>query len=70
MSDIELTPEESAVLRAVLSKLSVRERTGEVGIIHGADRFVSTQLILKKSEREKLTAAALKLGARVQSDRS
>lgn len=62
MADLKLTSDEAAVIRAVLSKLTVRTRTGEVGITHGANRFVSTQLCLSKSDRARLGAAAAKLG--------
>lgn len=59
-----LTAEESDVLRAVAGRLSIRKRTGEVGILHGMERFVSTQLCLKKKERQALDSALEKLGLR------
>lgn len=64
MPEVKLTSEEIAVLRSTLSKFSVRGRTGELGVLHGLDRFVSTQLILKKSDRDALNAIAAKVGLR------
>jgi hypothetical protein len=62
MSEVKLTSDEAAVLKSVLAKLAIRQRTGEVGIMHGADRFVSSQNILSKQERESLKAVANKVG--------
>lgn len=62
MAEVKLTSDEVAVLRAAVSKLCIRGRTGELGIVHGADRFVSTQLILKKQDRTVLNAIANKVG--------
>jgi hypothetical protein len=63
MPDVRLSPEEAAALRTVLQALVVKRRTGELGIVHGAGRFVSTQRIYRKPELEALQAAARKLGA-------
>jgi hypothetical protein len=65
MSDTKLSPEELQVLRAVLVPLVIKSRTREVGILHGMDRFVSTQVILKKKDLDVLDAAAKKLGLSV-----
>ena len=62
MSDVRLTAEEAEVLRRVLRTIAVRRRTGEVGVVHGMNRFVSTNQPLKQQERELLNAAARKLG--------
>jgi hypothetical protein len=62
MTETKLTPEETVVLKAILAKLAIKSRTGEIGIMHGADRFVSSQLALKKPDRELLTSIAKKLG--------
>jgi hypothetical protein len=62
MPETKLTADEAQVLRGVLSALVIRTRTGELGIVHGAERFVSTQRTLKKAERDALDAAARKLG--------
>jgi hypothetical protein len=62
MAETKLTSEETEVLAALLRRTVLRERSGEVGVVHGLDRFVSTGLILKKAERTALDAAASKLG--------
>ena len=62
VTEVRLRDEEAKALRAALASLCVKSRTGEVGIMHGADRFVSTQRVLKKPELESLDAAARKLG--------
>lgn len=62
MPDIKVTTEEATVLKAVLARLAIRSRTGEVGIVHGMDRFISSQLILKRGERELLAVLAAKVG--------
>ena len=64
MPDIKLTPEEAQALRAALGRFAIRARTGELGIVHGADRFVSTQLCLRKPDKEALNSVAAKLGIR------
>lgn len=62
MAETKFTAEETEVLRAVLSVMVIKRRTGELGIMHGAERFVSTQRSLKKADREALDAAARRLG--------
>lgn len=62
MSDTKLTSEELEILRTVLSPLVVKARTGELGIIHGMDRFVSTQMTLRKKELNVLDSVLKKLG--------
>lgn len=62
MTEVKLTAEEAGILRVALANLAVRARTGELGIIHGADRFVSTNTCLKKRHREVLNRLAVKLG--------
>jgi hypothetical protein len=59
---VTLTEDEVSVLREVISRLVVRDRTGELGIPHGLGRFVSTHLRLKKTDRVSLDAAARKIG--------
>ena len=60
--EARLTTDESQALRTVLTVLSLRSHTGEVGLMHGLDRFVSSQVILKKCDLDILDAAARKLG--------
>lgn len=62
MSEIKLSTEEAQALRTTLSTLVARDRTGELGILHGLERFVSTQRIFTKAERAALDTAARKLG--------
>ena len=62
MSEVRLTPEEAAALRAALSALVVKARTGELGIVHGAGRLVSTQRIFRRPQLDALDAAARRLG--------
>ena len=57
-----LDKDEAEMLRAILSKVVVEKRTGQVGILHGADRFVSTQVVLKKDDRALLDKLARKIG--------
>ena len=57
-----LTDSESAALARAVRHLVVRARTGEVGVLHGAERFVSTQDCFKKEDRKSLEAALVKLG--------
>jgi len=61
-SPTSLDPDEAELVRLILSKVVVEKRTGQVGIVHGADRFVSTQLVLKKDGRALLDRVARKLG--------
>lgn len=62
MADIKLTEKEVQALRAALATLIFRARTGEIGIIHGANRFVSTDLCLRKVDKDVLNEAVAKLG--------
>ena len=62
MNEIKLTPEEVQALRAALQSLVIRHRTGELGIIHGADRFVGTTRSFSKIERAHLDSLARRVG--------
>jgi hypothetical protein len=62
MASIPLSDEEAKELRTVLSAICIRERTGEIGILHGMDRFVSTNICKKKKEVETLDAVAKRCG--------
>lgn len=42
MTEIKLTSDEVYILKAILSKLVIKGRTGEIGIMHGMDLFVSS----------------------------
>jgi hypothetical protein len=60
--DKQLASDESDVLKTILSALIVNNRTGEVGFIHGFNRFVGTKVILKKAQIGTLNSARLKFG--------
>lgn len=62
MASISLSDEEAKELRTLLSVVCIRERTGEIGILHGMDRFVSTNACRKKKEVEALDAVAKRCG--------
>jgi hypothetical protein len=62
MPSIVLNEEEAKELRTVLSLIQIRERTGELGVVHGLDRFVSTNVCKKKKEIETLDAVARRCG--------
>lgn len=62
MPEVKLTTEEAEALCLVLASVAVKQRTGELGIFHGLDRFVSTNRSLRKEQRTALDSAARKLG--------
>ena len=62
MAEIKITDDETQALKAMLSCLVLRYRTGELGLLHGADRFVSSQRTFNKQERAVIQAVAKKLG--------
>ena len=66
MSNVILTPSEAAALKRAASNLVVKNRTGELGISHGANRFVSTQDCFRKQDLDALNSAMTKLGITLQ----
>jgi hypothetical protein len=60
--EIKINNEEASLMRFVLDQLKVKQRTGEIGISHGLDRFVSTNHSFKKQELDKLDSIAKKFG--------
>ena len=62
MADVKITSDELQVLRTILSLLVIKSRTGELGICHGMDRFVSSQIILKKKDLELLDSLSKRVG--------
>ena len=60
--EIKLNPEEVSVLKEVLKHMKIRKRTGELGIMHGSDRFVSTNNAFKKHHLAILDQTAKKIG--------
>jgi hypothetical protein len=45
-----------------MASLVVKSRTGELGILHGIERFVSAQVILNKKDLDILDSMAKKMG--------
>jgi hypothetical protein len=62
MAQVILNDPESKQLARAVRHLTIRSRTGELGIVHGADRFVSTNDCFRKVELEQLELALRKLG--------
>jgi hypothetical protein len=62
MAEVRLTDEEAQALRRALQAFVARTRTGELGIMHGLDRFVSNQTTFRRPDLESLDSAARKLG--------
>jgi hypothetical protein len=62
MTEVKLTEEEAEALRVILSCLVLRDRTGELGMLYGADRFVSTHRTFRKPERAAVQSLAKKAG--------
>ncbi len=60
--NVILRQEEANAVADALRQLVISDRTGELGILHGMDRFVGTGVALKKPEREQLNAGARKIG--------
>ncbi|HPE57415.1 MAG TPA: hypothetical protein PK904_13495 [Bacteroidales bacterium] len=48
--EIKIKEKEVELLKMILRNLVVKSRTGEMGIIHGSDRFEMMNAILKKSD--------------------
>ncbi len=67
MAQVTLVDEEVEALRVALARLVVRERTGELGVLHGLDRFVGASECLRKPQRAALASVYrnLNLGLRV-----
>ena len=65
MATTNTTPldgDEAELLRLILSKVVVEKRTGQIGIVHGAYRFVSTHVVLRKDGRARLDKLARRFG--------
>lgn len=59
---VMLDSAEVEILKVILREFVVKARTGELGILHGADRFISTNICLKKQHRNELKNLYIKLG--------
>ncbi|MRX27922.1 hypothetical protein [Kangiella sp. HZ709] len=62
MKELKLTEDELEAIKIALSELVVQDRTGQLGIMHGANRFVSLHICLKKQHRTIFNSAYRKLG--------
>ena len=62
MPQVTLNAPESNTLARAVRHLVIHSRTGELGIMHGADRFVSTHDCFRKADLEQLELAVKKLG--------
>lgn len=60
---------ETEMLRTILIQLKIKKRTGEIGILHGANRFVGTNLCFRKEELRMLDSIATKVGLATGLDR-
>jgi hypothetical protein len=54
--------DEALILKEVLKQISIRKRTGELGVLHGTDRFASNHTVFRKQHLEVLDTIARKLG--------
>ncbi len=62
MGEVRLAPDEVEVLRRVLRVCVIHRKSGQVGVLHGMNRFVSAHVSLRKQEREALDSVARKVG--------
>ncbi len=60
--EIKLNQSETALLKTILSEIKIKKRTGELGILHGINRFVSTNVVFKKEHIAVLDELARKMG--------
>jgi len=61
MSEHTLRAEEVEALRVLLAAIAV-DKHGEIGVVHGPDRFVTSRHGLKASQVETLNSLARKVG--------
>lgn len=62
MSRYELRPDEVAALRTLLAAIVVDEPSGQIGVVHGNGRFVTSRHGLSPESRKALDALARKVG--------
>lgn len=65
MKQTILNTEEYEVLQLILNRLALQRRTGELGIIHGANRFVGTAICIRKPAVEALHKLCAKFDVRL-----
>ena len=59
---MNLSTEESEIIKTLISSFTLRKRTGEIGIMHGLERFISTHKTFKKQKVDTLDAVFKKFG--------
>lgn len=60
--EVKFTGDETEILKLVLSEVVIQDRTGQVGTMHGAYRFISFHIALKKQGRNILNSVYRKIG--------
>lgn len=65
MTQFQLRPDEVEALKVVLSAL-VLDRHGEIGILHGRDRWVTSKHGLSTAHQQALDSLARKVGTSVR----
>jgi hypothetical protein len=65
MTKITLSDQEVEALRVVLQQIVIKSRTGELGILHGIERFVSTKTPLKREMIAYLDSLASKVNVKI-----
>jgi hypothetical protein len=61
MGQYELRPEEVSALRVILQAIAVAQPSGEIGVVHGPDRFVTSRYGLDASSLKGIEQLARKL---------
>lgn len=64
--EIKIFEAELEILKLLLSQITIKNRTGEIGIMHGTERFVSTKIVLKKDGVQLLQQLAKKAGTQIK----
>jgi hypothetical protein len=62
MKEVKLSDDEFEAIQVILREIVIKDRTGEFGVMHGANRFVSTNKPLKKQHRAIFDSAFKKFG--------
>lgn len=62
MKEVKLSEDEYQAIQTALRELVVKGWTGELGMMHGANRFISTNICLKKQHRAIFDSACRKFG--------
>ena len=62
--EVKFDNNEIEILRKILSQVAIKKRTGELGIVHGMNRFVSTNTVFRKEQIDILDKVAKKCGLR------